>query len=333
MPNKSTITSAAAVALSLLAGAAFAAPEAAAPQQGAAASTANECHAAPKGVAPQGAHWYYRTDRATKKKCWYLADEVAKTKKTMPEKPSASAETDPSASEAKPSPTADATLPNKPERADRSVANARAEIPADKKQAEPKLSTEDQKLAESVWPPIAEQPEPNAAPNQPAASDGTAAFSSRWPDQVSTAASTDAQTMLARKQAQNEQAAAKPQQPRPSTVGFASTPAAPQEQAPESAVSTLGLGLSVLAGLLALAAIIGPAILRYIRPRQIVEQRPRRAIWDHVDTDNPPAPWDAEQLTRNDNLPRELRDTADQEAGAPQDELEKLLQRVKRSAA
>ncbi|KQW23253.1 hypothetical protein ASC80_08215 [Afipia sp. Root123D2] len=332
MPNKSIITSAAAVALSLLAGAAFAAPEVAA-QQGAAASTANDCHAAPKGVAPQGAHWYYRTDRATKKKCWYLADEVAKSKKAVPEKPSASAEADSSPSEATPSPTADATPPNKPERSDRSIANARAEIPADKKQAEPKLSTEDQKLAESVWPPITEQPEPNAAPNQPAASDGTAAFSSRWPDQVSTAASTDAQTMLARKQAQNEQAAAKPQQPRPSTVGFAITPAAPQEQAPESAVSTLGLGLSVLAGLLALAAIIGPAILRYIRPRQIAEQRPRRAIWDHVDTDNPPAPWDAEQPTRNDNLPRELRDVADRDVDAPQDELEKLLQRVKRSAA
>ena len=87
--------------------------------------------------------------------------------------------------------------------------------------------------------------------------------------------------------------------------------------------------LSVLAGVLALAAIIGPAILKYIRPRQNKEPPPRRALWDNVDTDNPPAPWDAEQATRNDNLPRELRDL-----DAPKDELEKLLQRgSKRSVA
>ena len=33
---------------------------------------ADDCLAAPKGAAPQGQHWYYHVDRATRRKCWYL---------------------------------------------------------------------------------------------------------------------------------------------------------------------------------------------------------------------------------------------------------------------
>lgn len=331
MPHKPIITCTAAIALSLFAGVAIAAPEAAAPQQDAAGSI-NACHAAPKGIAPQGAHWYYRTDRATKKKCWYLADEVTKTKTASPRKSSASAEADSSAPETRSSSTADGGSPNTTGRVDRSVADARAEVFADKTPIEAQPSAEEKNLAETVWPPISEQSKTAAAANPPNAFDGTDAFASRWPDQVSTAAASDAQALLARKQAQNQEAAAKPQ-PLPSTVGFASTAAAPEEQTSESSVSTVGLMLSILAGVLALTAIIGPAILRYVRPRKTVEPRPRRAIWDNVDSDNPSEPWDAEQPTRNDNSPRELRDADVRNLDAPQDELEKLLRRAKRSAA
>jgi hypothetical protein len=31
------------------------------------------CNAAPKSPPPQGSHWYYRSDRALGRKCWYLA--------------------------------------------------------------------------------------------------------------------------------------------------------------------------------------------------------------------------------------------------------------------
>lgn len=34
---------------------------------------ADDCLAAPSSATP-GRHWYYRTDRATKKKCWHLGD-------------------------------------------------------------------------------------------------------------------------------------------------------------------------------------------------------------------------------------------------------------------
>jgi hypothetical protein len=35
---------------------------------------AAECLTAPDSAAPGGQHWYYRFDRATKRKCWYLRE-------------------------------------------------------------------------------------------------------------------------------------------------------------------------------------------------------------------------------------------------------------------
>jgi hypothetical protein len=36
------------------------------------ASAADDCLAAPKSEAPEGSHWYYRSDRVKHRKCWYL---------------------------------------------------------------------------------------------------------------------------------------------------------------------------------------------------------------------------------------------------------------------
>jgi hypothetical protein len=33
---------------------------------------ADDCLAAPNSAAPQGSHWFYKLDRATKRKCWYV---------------------------------------------------------------------------------------------------------------------------------------------------------------------------------------------------------------------------------------------------------------------
>lgn len=40
-------------------------------------AAAEECLSKPKDGAPAGKHWYYRSDRATKRQCWYLGDEDA----------------------------------------------------------------------------------------------------------------------------------------------------------------------------------------------------------------------------------------------------------------
>ena len=42
-----------------------------------AANAADDCVTAPSGDAPQGSHWYYRTNRATNTKCWYLGQNGA----------------------------------------------------------------------------------------------------------------------------------------------------------------------------------------------------------------------------------------------------------------
>jgi hypothetical protein len=42
------------------------------------ADAAAACNAAPKSPAGEGRHWYYRTDRASGRKCWYLAPEGQK---------------------------------------------------------------------------------------------------------------------------------------------------------------------------------------------------------------------------------------------------------------
>lgn len=51
-----------------------------------AASTSNvnavSCIAKPNGQAPQGQHWFYRTDRVTHRQCWYLAPQNADAQKS-----------------------------------------------------------------------------------------------------------------------------------------------------------------------------------------------------------------------------------------------------------
>ncbi len=63
-PNPRPIGSVAFVAVVLLSGL----------NVGLSASTARaaDCVAAPNAPAPQGSHWYYRTDRAKQRKCWSL---------------------------------------------------------------------------------------------------------------------------------------------------------------------------------------------------------------------------------------------------------------------
>ena len=66
---------------SIIAGAPLAAVSQNAPSAPSAASTENtaaDCLASPKGAAPQGQHWFYRVERATKRQCWYLRAEGAK---------------------------------------------------------------------------------------------------------------------------------------------------------------------------------------------------------------------------------------------------------------
>lgn len=47
-------------------------------------TTAVSCIKAPNGQAPQGKHWYYRTDKATGQRCWHLGTRVSKIGNAVP---------------------------------------------------------------------------------------------------------------------------------------------------------------------------------------------------------------------------------------------------------
>jgi len=53
------------------------------PGTAAVATAATDCLAAPNQAAEGGQHWYFHTDRATSKKCWYLRErQIASTAAT-----------------------------------------------------------------------------------------------------------------------------------------------------------------------------------------------------------------------------------------------------------
>ena len=62
--------------------------------QAAKAAPAATCLSAPKGVAPQGSHWYYRIERPSQRKCWYLADRGQKVARRAAPRPMPQAEPD-----------------------------------------------------------------------------------------------------------------------------------------------------------------------------------------------------------------------------------------------
>lgn len=87
---------------------------------------AAECIAKPNAPAPQGEHWYYRTDRATMRQCWYLGPESARVPKgaTQPsEQPASDVLAQPPASQR-------ARLPTAPQNAQRPTAPEPTAVPA-----------------------------------------------------------------------------------------------------------------------------------------------------------------------------------------------------------
>ena len=45
---------------------------------------ADDCLSAPKDQTPEGSHWYYRIERGTKRHCWYLREEGEKVSQSAP---------------------------------------------------------------------------------------------------------------------------------------------------------------------------------------------------------------------------------------------------------
>ncbi len=270
-----------------------------------ATSAADACLAGPNDVAPQGSHWYYRLDHATKRHCWYLKGERDKVSQLAPSN---------SSPPAKPVlPQADAAMP-------RSVANARAELTGPQPPVAPDINLATRPAGANAAATL-DNPTASAADANPQRS----VVAWRWPDRSGVNSSAAAPTETAATQGSTAPAAAG--QPDPGEVAMA---AADSSETPLGSIRTL---LMVLIGALTLAGILAGTISRFVNTRRRGQhgmRGDRRAIWDSADSGRPSSLGypHAGRRTHVANAPREPRAAED-----PDDRIAEMLARLARSPA
>lgn len=244
-----------------------------------------DCLSGPKDPAPNGSHWYYRIDHATKRHCWYLKGEKL------------------SQSAAPNSSTAETTT-------QRSIADAHAELPA-------QAAIEAPKRGDGLAPAA------DATIATPAAETQRSAVASRWPEQSGTSSSTVSPSTAANSgvAAPPDSDATPPAAP--AAVAFAAADSSPEKQ--PGSIQTLLLvilGALALAGLIG-SAVFRFGNLRWIGRRTI--QVDRQAIWEtaNIDRRSPTVDLDSSARIRRDEIPWELR-TADDPNGRIEDMLARL---------
>ncbi|WP_156795725.1 hypothetical protein [Bradyrhizobium icense] len=239
-------------------------------------AAADNCLSAPKGATPAGSHWYYRIDRTTKRKCWYLREENEKaddkfTRAAPPESAPASSS---------------AEAPTPPAETRKSFDDARAEWVAQQARAEPNPSAKAEPQTAGAVPAPADQNGQRAAmPNVLA----PAPLSSmRWNDAPAASSSTSPP---------NQQVAAATPANQPPQADEVQQPAAEQvapvaaEPAPAKPTASLKMLLLVMAAALALAGLTVSAIVRIGRMRaRRAMRRKRGAMWDSARTKRPSPP-------------------------------------------
>ncbi|MCP3399398.1 hypothetical protein [Bradyrhizobium sp. CCGB20] len=277
-----------ALAGSIIAGAPLAAVSQNAPAATSTANAASDCLGSPKGVAPQGQHWYYRVERGTKRQCWYLRAEGgkdnAKDSAKDSAKPAQTAQATPDA------PTADSAPPPQ----QNSVQDARAEYLTAQSNAKP------------TTPTAPAKPVPTQQPASPTADSNAQqpAVATRWPDASTAATSPAPQPAPASQPAPAPQPAAAPQ-PAPAPVASPAPPSAKPAKSPapvtlaaadattEKATGSFQMLLLVIGGALALAGLLASIIYRFAGRRVRVQAADQRRVnWDNREPhDEGRAPW------------------------------------------
>ena len=249
-----------AIFASILAGANFAA----AAENG--AKTADSCLSGPKGAVRAGGHWYYRVDHATKRHCWYVGDERAKLAQTA--QPNSSPAVKPAA------PKLEAAMQG-------SIADARAELPAQTRIDQPDRN--DAPIA--VMPADVASMETNQPANVPDANWQRSVVASRWPEQSGVSSSAGPPPTTGNSSATgNSAASVQANSAAPPVV--AAVPLAAADSSSESQANSIQMLLIVMAGALALAGIMGATVFRFGSMRQASLREigaERGAIWDSAD--------------------------------------------------
>lgn len=287
-----------------------------------ATETADSCLSGPKGATPEGSHWYYRIDRATKRQCWYLKDENGKVSRAEPEDPSPRAD-------AVPPPVS----PPRSASTQRSIANARAELtsPQTRAEQEPNIFTGQRVPAAAAGAANLENNQPANAADDNA---GRSVVASRWPEASPVSSSLSAATPTG-----DSSAMAQTNPETELSPAAAEVPVAAADAPSEKPSGSVQMLLIVMAGALAVAGVIGSAMFRFGGTRRAGRRdikAGRRVNWDLARADRPSlseearatAPVPQVNLRRKANLPREL-----QAADDPDDRIAQMLARLARSAA
>jgi hypothetical protein len=305
--SKRTAQFISALVATMLAGASFTAGAENSTESADSAKTADSCLSAPQGTAPAGSHWYYRLERSTKRKCWYVREGSSKAAKAAP----VQQESPPPAEAANPPQPAASISP--------SVADARAELT-------PPQADAKQKPASAL---------DNAPPSVGAPASGSL-VSARWLDQSSMAASGGTKVAAADSGASPQEEPAAAPQSAPPPVPAATTHSTVEKQS----TSTL---LVIMAGTLALAGLVGGLIFRLNRtgtpPYEVDNEW--RAPWDRDHAERAPqlAAEHKEIPPRPVEPPRAARIEAEQREPGPepsfedtQREIKEMLARLAKSA-
>jgi hypothetical protein len=294
MPNR-TAKFVSAIFASILAGALLTATSHSAPV------AADNCLSAPKGETPPGSHWHYRIEHSTGRHCWYLREEGDKVSQSAPLQIAPQ-----QAIPQKASPSALPTAPQVDAGMQRSLADARAELP-------PQTTRNDG--PNSPWPAIA--PTSNDSPRANAADTNASStvVASRWPESsgvssTSTLSSTSTPrptTKLAANVAPNSIAA-----PAPAVVADT---AAAADSSSQSQPSLIPRWFVAAVGPLAFGSIVASFFFKFgrsRRPRSSIRAR-RRPVWEQTDdnrialSDYP----DADVVPRRPRFSRGVDDAAD----------------------
>jgi hypothetical protein len=260
-----------------------------------AAPAADDCLSGPKDQTPQGSHWFYRVERGTKRHCWYLKDASDKLSQAAP---------------ANSAPAANPASPGTETAAQRSIADAHAELPLPQTRFDPPpAESPAQRMAA---PPVnAASPDSDQHATAPDTNQQGSLIASRWPDPSDVSASAapgpaaDSSDANASDANAQDDVAAPP--PAVATVPLAAADVSSVKQ-PVS-MQTL---LLVVIGALALAGLIGSVIFRFGSRRRSNRRQLRgsqRVNWDSVAATRPspsnyPAPH--ARMPRA-GIPRELR--------------------------
>jgi hypothetical protein len=206
------------------------------------ARAAEECLAGPKAHVPQGGHWYYYIDHPTKRRCWYLGQEGAKVSRTASPDLSKAATPELQEPEAAMQP---------------SVANARAELPAQSAVEQPDQGNAPAP-AETANAAIWE----NGAPGEQTQ---RWIVASRWPDgSEPNPPITPAPDKSDPTAAKNSAARTEPPAPIVGQVA-AARPLA------EASTYSMPMQLAALMGALAIAGIIGSVVFKFNGSRHAVQ--------------------------------------------------------------